>query len=127
MSLSRKAPLARRTPMARGTAGLARGGRLPPRSAKRVADMVDRRILVAAMLEAWPVCQAQWVCNGARAVDVHERLKRSRGGSITDANHGHMVTVCRRCHEMTETLPAEATRRRMLLPSWHRCPPVGPC
>lgn len=89
--------------------------------------MVLRRTLVAHLLATRPRCEVQWVCKGARAVDVHERLKRSRGGSITDPDHGHMVTACRPCHEMTEAHPAEATRRRMLLPSWHKCPPVGPC
>lgn len=89
--------------------------------------MVTRRALVAYLLETRPRCEARWVCSGARAVDVHERLKRSRGGIITDADQAHMVTICRACHEMTEAEPAEATRRRLLLPSWHECAPVGPC
>lgn len=89
--------------------------------------MVVRRRVVAALLAEFPRCQVRWVCDGAKAVDVHERLKRSRGGSITDPRHGHMVTACRACHDMTEREPAEATRRRMLLPSWHVCPPIGPC
>lgn len=38
-----------------------------------------------------------------------------------------MVTACRACHDWTEREPLEATRRRMLLPSWHVCPEVGPC
>jgi hypothetical protein len=96
-------------------------------SDKRRAANEVRRQVVAALLAEFPRCQIRWVCSGARAVDVHERLKRSRGGSITDPRHGHMVTACRACHDMTETHPAEATRRRMLLPSWHVCPPIGPC
>lgn len=96
-------------------------------SEKRKADAVIRRALRLALLNARPTCEARWVCDGARAVDVHERLKRSRGGKITDPDQAHMVTLCRACHEMTEAEVAEATRRRLLLPSWHRCPPVGPC
>ena len=104
--------------------------RMKPRSTKRQAEYEregGRRDLVAALLADRPRCEIQWVCRGARAVDVHERLKRSRGGKITDPIQAHMVTACRACHEMTEREPAEATRRRMLLPSWHACPPCGPC
>lgn len=89
--------------------------------------MVTRRALVVALLAERPRCEARWVCDGARSVDVHERLKRSRGGNILDPTQAHMVTVCRACHEATEAHPAEATARRLLLPSWHRCPPIGPC
>lgn len=133
----KRTPLARRTPLKGATlqrggstlprAPLTRSGGVKPRSAKREAAMVLRRALVADLLRHHPRCQARWTCDGARAVDVHERLKRSRGGSIIDADHGHMVTICRACHELTESEPAEATRRRMLLPSWHECPPIGPC
>lgn len=101
--------------------------RIAPRSEKRQAEAIVRRALVADLLARYPRCQGRWVCHGARAVDVHERLKRSRGGKITDPAQAHMVTLCRPCHEMTEAQPAEATRRRLLLPSWHQCPPVGPC
>lgn len=101
--------------------------RLPSRSPKRTADMVERRALVVALLAQFPRCQARWVCKGAKAVDVHERLKRSRGGSILDPVQAHMMTVCRACHEKTESDPAEAEARRLLLPSWHECPEVGPC
>ena len=89
--------------------------------------MVERRALVKRLLAERPTCEARWVCRGARSVDVHERIKRSRGGSILDPVQAHMVTVCRACHDMTEAQPAEAERRRLLLPSWHKCPPVGPC
>lgn len=135
----KRTPLARRTPLQAKT-GLGRGSsrletrkpletrtRVKPRSAKREAAMVERRALVADLLKRFPRCQIRWACQGAKAVDVHERLKRSRGGSIVDERHGHMVTACRACHDLTETQPAEATRRRMLLPSWHECPPIGPC
>lgn len=128
----KRTPLARRTPLQaktglKGGAPLARSTRVKPRSTKRDAAMVERRKLVAQLLRERPVCEARWVCRGARSVDVHERLKRSRGGNILDPAQAHMVTVCRACHDMTEAEPLEAEARRMLLPSWHVCPPVGPC
>jgi hypothetical protein len=92
--------------------------------------MVARRALVVALLAEWPVCGLQVRCSGARAVDVHERLKRSRGGDILDPAQAHMVTTCRPCHDWTEDpgrLEPDPTTRRALLPSWHECPPVGPC
>lgn len=98
-----------------------------PRSDKRARDMVERRALVVSMLGEFPRCQARWLCSGARSVDVHERLSRARGGSILDPVQAHMMTVCRKCHTYLTEHPAEADRRRLLLPSWHRCPPVGPC
>ena len=136
--MKRGAPLQRRTPLKgggalqRGTSTLARTPlkrttRVAPQSEKRVVAAALRRVLVAHLLAEFPRCQARWVCRGARAVDVHERLKRSRGGIITDAEQAHMMTVCRSCHEMTEAEVAEAERRRLLLPSWHKCPPIGPC
>lgn len=128
----KRTPLQRRTPLKGAT--LQRGGstlpraRVKPQSAKRQAAMVERRALVQRILRERPWCEAGWVCGfRARSVDVHERIKRSRGGSITDPDQAHMVALCRACHEMTEREPAEATRRQMLLPSWHKCPPVGPC
>lgn len=129
----KRSPIQRKTPMGRGQGlGLGKGRlpaqkRLPSRSPKRKADMVERRALVGSLLAQFPKCQARWVCDGARSVDVHERIKRSRGGSILDPVQAHMITVCRACHEMTESHPAEATLRRLLLPSWHECPEVGPC
>lgn len=89
--------------------------------------MVLRRDLVRMLLAERPTCEARWVCRGARSVDVHERLKRSRGGNILNPRQAHMVTVCRACHDMTEAEPTEATHRRLLLPSWHICPEIGPC
>lgn len=124
--LARRTPLTATKPLNRG-GGLTRGARVNPRSAKRTEAMKARRVLVRALLAEAPRCQIQVLCNGAPAVDVHERLKRSRGGDILDPVQAHMVTTCRACHDWTEREPAEATARRMLLPSWHVCPPVGPC
>lgn len=112
----------RRTP-------LTRAGKPRPRSVKRQADMVVRRALVQRLLAERPRCEALVKCHGARSVDVHERLTRARGGSITDPDQAHMITVCRRCHSWITENPAAATFRRLMLPSWHRCAPggVGPC
>lgn len=125
--LKRKAPLQRGSNSAGGGPSSLRRTRVSPVSPKRALDNETRRAVVAALLAEFPRCQVRWACRGAKAIEVHERLKRSRGGSIIDPTHGHMVTTCRACHELTEAQPAEATRRRMLLPSWHQCPPVGPC
>lgn len=94
------------------------------------AIYVHRRRLVAQLLADFPVCQIKVRCRGARAVDVHERLKRSRGGDILDPIQAHMVTACRACHDWTEDPnrgEPDPAVRRMLLPSWHVCPEVGPC
>lgn len=115
--------------MKRG-APLKRTTRLKPRSAKmadRYAREGGRRDLVAALLSQHPVCQGQVLCRGARSVDVHERLSRARGGDILDPVQAHMVCLCRACHSWVDDHPREAEERRLLLPSWHRCPPIGPC
>jgi len=104
--------------------------RLNQRSAKRADQYArpgGRRDLVVALLAEFPRCQIRALCSGARSVDVHERLKRSRGGDILDPVQAHMVTACRACHDWTEREVAAATAAQMLLPSWHKCPPVGPC
>lgn len=128
----KRTELKRRTPLKaaslqRGGSTLPRRTRVRARSPRREEDAQVRRELVRRLLRERPRCEGLWACRGARAVDVHERLKRSRGGKITDPDQAHMVTLCRACHELTESEPAEATRRALLLPSWHRCPEVGPC
>ena len=101
-----------------------------PRSKKmadRYARPGGRRELVQSLLADSPWCQARVLCRGARAVDVHERLSRARGGDILDPVQAHMVTICRVCHDWVTDHPREAEAMRLALPSWHRCPPVGPC
>lgn len=123
---ARSKPLAAGKPMAQGK-GLTREARVKPRSGKRVEAMKVRRPLVARLLAETPWCPARLQCRGAATTDVHERLSRARGGSITDERHGHMVALCRACHDWITTHPAEAEAMRWALPSWHRCPPIGPC
>lgn len=82
--------------------------RLKPRSKKMSKIYVERRKLVAKMLKEQPHCSANidGVCS-AIAVDVHELLARSQGGSILDPEN--CVTVCRPCHTWIGDNPARAT------------------
>jgi hypothetical protein len=126
----------KRSPLNRGTKALSRKPmqrntvRLNQRSAKMAdayAKPGGRRDLVAGMLTQRPRCEARVLCRGARAVDVHERLSRARGGDILDPEQAHMITACRPCHDWITQNPKAAEARWLALPSWHRCPPVGPC
>lgn len=96
-----------------------RTGRLRPRSKKTAAKYVERRKIVAALLEAFPWCQLAWDsgCEG-RAVDVDEIRSRAAGGSILDENN--LQTACRHCHRMKHEHPAEAHARGLTLRSWDR-------
>lgn len=80
------------------------------RSKKQAAVYIHRRRLVARLLEERPWCEIQWGprCQG-RAVDVDEKLSRAAGGSLLDESN--LQTVCRWCHEMKHTHPAEAVER----------------
>lgn len=104
-----------------------KGKGLKARSPKREKAMVERRRLVRDLLHERQWCEGRVVCQGARSVDVHERLTRARGGNILDPVQAHMVTLCRPCHDWATQHPREAEARRLMLPSWHQCPPVGPC
>lgn len=113
---------------------------LPARSAKRAALAAERRAFVARILHERPWCEApallravvggmegrdrqtvvDWLMpNGivmCRSSEVHEKLKRSRGGSITD--DANVLALCRMHHEFTEAHPRLATIAGMLTPSW---------
>lgn len=86
---------------------------LKRRSAKQRAmyagsDGVEgRRALVARLLAERPWCEAGLprVCTGA-AVDVHEKLARSAGGSILDETN--CLCLCRACHTWVGDHPREA-------------------
>ncbi len=101
----KRSPLSRRTP-------LQRTGRLPFRSRKMHAAYVQRRKLVAALLEERPWCEIRWDngCTG-RAVDVDEILGRGVGGDMLDP--AACQTTCRHCHDMKQQNPEEAVRRRL--------------
>jgi len=80
-----------------------RGKGLKPVSAKRKAENVERRRAVLAHFGENPVCQR---CQSAPAVDAHEVVPRSAGGSITDT--ANIRAVCRPCHDWIHANPADA-------------------
>jgi 5-methylcytosine-specific restriction endonuclease McrA len=87
----KRSPLARRTP-------------LRARSARRARLYRQVRIpVVKRLLLAIPVCER---CQRNPSQDIHERLSRARGGSITDP--ANLVALCRRCHEFVTTHPKDA-------------------
>lgn len=66
---------------------------------------VERRELVQRLLKQKPNCEACRVFAShdgkttfiqKPSVDLHELVRRSHGGSITDENN--IITVCRDCH-----------------------------
>lgn len=76
-----------------------------PRSKKKEAEYRLRRPLVARLLSERPWCEAcpvfaqhDGLVTFARrpAVDVHEIVRRSQGGSILDEEN--LMCVCRPCH-----------------------------
>ena len=84
---------------------------IPARSAKRKKFMKEVRVpLVKSRLGDGKLCDR---CNSATAVDVHELLPRSRGGSMTDPNN--LRDLCRPCHTWVTDHPrlaeAEGFRR----------------
>lgn len=69
----------------------------------------DRAVIVVALNE----CGLR-----RRSTEVHEKKKRSRGGSITeDAN---CLALDAGCHRFTEAEPRLATLAGMLTPSWEK-------
>ncbi len=81
-----------------------------------------RRKFVASYLARYPTCEANLVkvCAG-RAVHVHERKTRSRGGSIVDQQN--CLALCASCHRWTHAHQDEAHELGLLVHSWeHICP-----
>lgn len=113
----KRTPLNRKTGLTRSGAPLRRT-RLKPRSAKTISIYVDRRALVASLLEERPWCEVRWDdgCQG-RAVDVDEILSRGRGGSILDP--ANLQTTCRHCHNRKHAEPNEAVDRGVALRTPH--------
>lgn len=95
---------------------------LPRQSQKRAVQAVARRKLVAAYLEAHPVCAR---CYSAASTDVHEKQKRSRNPQAW-LDPSLFCALCRRCHEWTEAEPAQATLDGFLLPSWWKPADTSP-
>lgn len=103
----------------RRTTGLRRTGRLRPRSQRMERTYRERRLLVAALLDAHPMCQR---CGQARSTEVHEVLSRARGGSILDPDN--CVALCHDCHAWVTTHPAQALAAGWLRSSWDLEPPM---
>lgn len=85
------------------------------RSKKMSQKYVERRKLVAEMLEHYPSCQR---CEVQRSTEVHEILSRARGGSILDKNN--CVALCRSCHHWITTNPLAAAAQGWLKNSWEK-------
>ena len=128
----KRTELKRKTPIKRGTSRL-------PRVAKRKLPALRRATKWRReFLEAHPECRGlirafvpvspddwsvamRWLRSrpcGFYTVDVHEIVKRGRGGSTTD--EGNCIALCRNCHDFTEAHPAVATRLGLLAsnPKW---------
>lgn len=77
-----------------------------------------RRPMVARMLEAEPWCQIRWpgVCTG-RSECLHEAVKRSACGSITDEEN--VVVCCGRCNQEVENDPKKAERMGFVIRPVH--------
>lgn len=82
MTLERREPLKRKTPMKRGESQLKRT-RLAPRSRKMNAVYNDRRKLVKDVLKEQRVCA--WPGCSKRTTNVHELWTRARSGNTSHA------------------------------------------
>lgn len=119
--LSRKArkPLQRKTPLKAKQPWNPERKPLRKRSKKMSAIYVERRRLVASILESRRICEAQWDERCTRiSVDVHEILPRSQGGRIIGGEPNEYLSVCRWCHDQIETHPKEAHERGFRRWSW---------
>ena len=89
------------------------------RSKKTSAMYVERRLLVARILDERKLCEARWDddCQIV-SMDVHEILPRSQGGNITGGEDTEYLAVCRLCHDQIETHPQESHDRGFRRWSW---------
>ncbi len=85
-------------------------------SLKRARLLVKRRAVIAALAatDGGQVCR---LCHRERAVDAHELLMRSQGGSITDA--ANIVPLCRACHDWIHAHPRLAYMQGWLIRGNH--------
>ena len=111
----KRSPLRRKTPLRRSTVPLQRT-RLRKRSKRTEAIYSGpngRRAVVAKVLSERVWCQIRVACKGDRAVDCHEMLPRSAGGSILDETN--ILAVCRRCHDYCHLHPRESKDKGWLI------------
>jgi hypothetical protein len=88
---------------------------LRPRSKKReVLYRTQRRPLVAEILEERPTCEIRFDenCTG-RATCLHEKRKRSQGGSLLD--RANLMASCAYCNSAVEDHPIEAHERGFVI------------
>lgn len=95
------------------------------RSPKKEAEYRLRRPLVARLLEERPLCEAcpvfavhdeKTTYRRNAAVDVHELIRRSQGGSILD--EANLMCVCRPCHTRIGNNPQLAFDLGLAKHSW---------
>jgi len=99
---------------------------LKKRSEKRASVYKDERIpLVKKLLSERPYCEACPVFAAhdglvtyvrKKSVDVHELVRRSQGGSITDIEN--LMCVCRSCHRRIGENPELAFSLGLSRHSW---------
>ena len=98
-----------------------------PRSKKKEAEYRERRKLVRQLLEERPACEACSVFakhdgmvtfHQNRAIDLHEIVRRSQGGSILDESN--IITVCRPCHNRIGLNPSLAFDLGVANRSWEQ-------
>jgi len=144
VSLERRTPLRRSTPLARGAKPLHRRTRLRVRSAKRAAIAPERAAFVARVLTERSVCefgrQVSWAIHSPgitlrdaalivravrdcakRSVDVHEVWTRGRGGPIVPSaglTDDGVLALCRPCHDWVTTHPDLAEILGCVIHSW---------
>lgn len=83
---------------------------------KKMQDLYKRRrVLVAELLEEYPICMR---CGSHRSEDIHEIVSRARGGSILDPEN--LVALCRSCHSFITQNPATAHNEGWSKHSWER-------
>lgn len=97
------------------------------RSKKMEAVYVERRKLVEKVLSEQQWCQACPVFakhdelvtyKRNKSCDLHELVRRSQGGSITDESN--VMAVCRKCHNRIGNHPALAFELGLAKHGWER-------
>jgi hypothetical protein len=89
-----------------------------PVSAKRAAQIPERRRLREQQLLTHPLCEARidGLC-GRRATDVHELINRSQRATAW-LEPELFVSLCRSCHGYVTTQPLWARKHGLNLQSW---------
>ena len=129
--MKRSGPIQRKTPLRSG--GNLKRTPLKQQSSRRRKTSAVRSKMVREQLEERPRCEAGPIiykhqvdtlglalvrakartdqCSN-RAVDIHEPLQRSHGGSITDPEN--TIALCRRCHDWIHNHPKESIELKLL-------------